>query len=407
MRPRSDAYPAVAPAQVRLRGRRSGYGWLLPATFGILFATASWAAPATPYPDVLAGRTLILEKGCANCHGILGPGGRQGPDLVRTARGKGAAELLSDMWNHIPQMVGALTTGERLPSLSGEELRDVVGYLSFVNYLGDPGDAGRGGAALAQMPCLSCHDLQRAGKVGPALVDSKRSASPVGLVTDVWNQYPRMREALRERGERWFSWNGDLVTNLSRYLATLVPARTPPPLMTPGDPERGSHVFARLGCGSCHNPSRPAAWADFLRVSNARSAAGNGAALLAHLPTLGGRGANGAALRPISEGKMADLLAYLSLAGAQLPGGDARAGRKVFERKRCAACHALPGGEAGIGPDVADMPLLPDPYTVAALMLKHAENMTIATKLASLPWPQMEPGELLDLYAFLASQRRH
>jgi cytochrome c2 len=367
----------------------------------LLLPGVSWAAPARPFPDIATGRALILEKGCTNCHGILGPGGRQGPDLVRTARGKSAAELLSDMWNHIPQMAGALVAGERLPSLSGDELRDLVGYLSFVNYLGDPGDADRGGAALARMPCLSCHDLQEAGSVGPALVDARRSASPVGLVTDLWNHYPRMREALRQRGERWFTWNGDLVTDLSRYLVTLVPAHNRPPLLTPGDPEKGSGVFGRLGCRSCHNPSRPAAWAEFLRLSNARSAAGNGAMLLGHLPTLGGR----AALRPISEEDMADLLAYLSLAGAQLPGGDAQKGRRVFERKRCVACHALPGKQPGIGPDVENMPLVQDPYTVAALMLRHARNMTIAVKLEHLPWPQMQSGELLDLYAFLASQQ--
>lgn len=403
---RFDVLPAAGPGRRRRVGGTIWLRCLFVASCWSLLSGVSWAAPAKSFPDVMAGRALILEKGCANCHGILGPGGRQGPDLVRTARAKGAAELLSDMWNHIPQMVGALLAGERLPSLSGDELRDVVGYLSFANYLGDPGDAERGGAALAQMPCLSCHDLRQAGKVGPALVNPRRSASPVGLVTDLWNHYPRMREALRERREAWYAWNGGLVTDLSRYLAALAPAQNPPPLLTPGDPENGSGVFIRLGCARCHNPLHPAAWAEFLHLANTRSAAENGAALLGHLPTLDDRAGERALPRPISERDMADLLAYLSLAGAQLPGGDARAGRRVFERKRCVACHALPGREPGIGPDVEDMPLVHDPYTVAALMLQHARNMTIAAKLEHLPWPQMEPGELLDLYAFLASERR-
>lgn len=375
--------------------------------FGVLAAAlvpGEIGAAVARFPDVAAGQALIQEKGCANCHGTLGPGGRQGPDLLRTARGKGAADLLADMWNHVPQMVAALLAGERLPSLSAGELRDLVGYLNFVNHLGDPGDAARGGAALAQMPCLACHDLRERGKIGPELADAGRAASPVGLVTSLWNSYPGMHAALRERGLPWFAWSGGLLTDLSRHLASLAPAGTPAPLLAPGDPREGSRVFSRLGCEQCHGPSRPGAWAALLRKSNARSAAENGAALLGHLPAIGARADRAA--RPLSEKDMADLLAYLSLAGAELPGGDPSRGRHVFERQRCGTCHALAGRKPGIGPDVQDMPALGNPYDMAALMLQHARNMKTATDLKHVPWPQMEPDELLDLYAFLANQPR-
>jgi hypothetical protein len=39
-------------------------------------------------------------------------------------------------------------------------------------------------------------------------------------------------------------------------------------------------------------------------------------------------------------------------------------------------------------------------------MLQHARNMKTATELKHLPWPQMKPDELMNLYAFLASQPR-
>ena len=377
---------------------------LLATWFALIVPNVTPAAPPARFPDVAAGQALIQEKGCANCHGILGPGGRQGPDLLRTARGKGAADLLADMWNHVPQMVAALLAGERLPSPTAAELRDLVGYLNFINYLGNPGDAERGGAELAQMPCLACHDLRERGKIGPALVIPGRAASPVGLVTGLWNHYPGMQAALRERDLRWFAWSGELVTDLSSYLTSLAPAGSPAPLLAPGDPQAGGRVFARLGCADCHNPSGASAWAAFLRRSNARSAAENGAALLRHLPTIGARADR--AVRPLSEKDMADLLAYLSLAGAELSGGDAHAGGQVFERKQCGKCHALRGGKPGIGPDVQDMPAIGDPYEAAALMLQHARNMKTATELKQVPWPQMEPDELLDLYAFLARQPR-
>lgn len=361
------------------------------------------AGPATRFPDVAAGQALVEHKGCANCHGVLGTGGRQGPDLLRVARGKNAAELLADMWNHVPQMVAALLSGERLPTLTGGELRDLIGYLNFVNYLGDPGDASRGGAELAQLPCLACHDLRRPGKVGPALMIASRAASPVGLVTDLWNHFPRMRDALEDHGLSWFEWNGSQVTDLSRYLVSLNPPGSPAPLLEPGEPQAGQREFARLGCGRCHGPSGRIPLAALLQRTNSQSAAENGAALLRHLPSMG-HAAPGA--RPLREKDMADLLAYLSLAGADLPQGDPHAGAAVFARHRCDDCHALPGRKSGIGPDVQDMPAFGDPYQIAALMLRHAGNMNTATQLKHVPWPHMEPDELMDLYAFLASQPR-
>jgi cytochrome c2 len=373
--------------------------------FALLFATGTSAADPASFTTSADGERLIFQKGCANCHGVLGPSGRQGPDLLRTARGRGAAEVLADMWNHIPQMVSALLHGDRLPALSAAELRALVGYLSFINYLGDAGDANRGESLIAEMSCLGCHDLHEKGVIGPALVVSSRSASPVGLVADLWNHYPGMSRALRDKDLAWFAWTGDIITNISCYLRSLDSAAAPAALLSPGNPAEGARVFARLGCATCHNPGRGEAWMRFLRASNRRSAAENGAALLRHLPTL--NASPGRPLRPITEQSMADLLAYLGLAGTELPGGDAVKGRSLFELKRCSACHALPGAKPGIGPDVANMPPLANPYEAAALMLGHARNMKTATELRHIPWPQMQPEELQDLYAFLSKERRN
>ena len=127
--------------------------------------------------------------------------------------------------------------------------------------------------------------------------------------------------------------------------------------------------------------------------------------MLRHIPTLNTAAAR-QPLRPLTEESMADLLAYLGLAGTELPGGDAAKGRSVFETKHCIACHALPGAKSGIGPDVARMPRISDPYEAAALMLQHAHNMKTATELKHISWPQMQPDELQDLYAYLAEERR-
>ncbi len=373
----------------------------------LLWTCAAASAAASGFPDPRVGQELILTKGCTNCHGILGPGGRQGPDLMRVARGRGAADLLADMWNHIPQMSSALLAGEQLPTLSAAELRSLVGYLNFVNYLGDVGDPRRGEGILDDLSCLGCHDLRQKGRIGPALVAGGRTATPVGLVTDLWNHYPAMNRELRSRGLEWVRWNAGIIDNVSVFLRSQAPAGAPPPLPAPGDPGRGAALFARLGCGGCHDERRVEAWAEFVRRANRRSAAENGALLLAHLPRLAtSPGRSVQPLWPLTESDMADLLAYLGFAGAALPGGDAARGRLVFANRRCVACHALPGRRSGIGPDVAQMPAISDPYDAAALMFRHARNMRSATELKHVPWPQMEPEELQDLYAFLCREPR-
>jgi cytochrome c2 len=378
--------------------------------FLVLGALPSAAADSAPrrFPDLSLGQELILTRGCAVCHGILGPGRRQGPDLLRVAREKGAPEVLAAMWNHIPQMAGALLEGERLPEFSGSELRDVVGYLNFINFLGDEGNAEQGAAQLAGRQCLGCHDLERRGKIGPALVDPGRSASPVGLITDIWNNYPGMSRALREKGIRWFDWRGEFLTNASGYLGLLASREARTPLLDQPDPQRGAARFARLGCARCHGPNHGAAWVSLTRTLNRRSAAESGAALLRHLPAIEenrGSAPDGAELRPLSEGAMADLLVFLSLAGTDLRGGDPGKGKALFERLSCGKCHALPGQKPGIGPDLKDIPEAAGPYEAAAMMLRHARDMRTATELKDVPWPRMEPDELLDLYAFLSRER--
>lgn len=389
------------------RGRAASAAAAVMASLLAVGAKAATADRPAGFPRPAAGPQLISQKGCTNCHGLAGPGRRQGPDLLRTARGKGAAELLADMWNHVPQMIHGLSPGESLPVLSAGELRDLVGFLGYVNYLGDPGNARRGQALLAEMSCLGCHDLRQRGRIGPALVDPGRVASPVGLMADIWNHYPIMSAELRQKGLAWFAWSGDDIADLSRYLSSLAPVGSPSPLQAPGDPEQGAGLFRRLGCASCHDPAGGAAWVALVRASNRRSAAENGAALLRHLPRIGAPSRRATQpLRPLSATGMADLLAYLGLAGTDLSGGDAARGAAVFASKRCVSCHALPGMKPGIGPNVVDMPAVADPYAAAALMIEHASNMKFATEIKRIPWPQIQPEELQDLYAFLSKVPR-
>ena len=55
--------------------------------------------------DPRAGAEVFQQKGCSDCHSVLGGGGKLAPDLgLRGAQGSSMNELVTQMWNHAPRM---------------------------------------------------------------------------------------------------------------------------------------------------------------------------------------------------------------------------------------------------------------------------------------------------------------
>jgi cytochrome c551/c552 len=81
--------------------------------------------------------------------------------------------------------------------------------------------------------------------------------------------------------------------------------------------------------------------------------------------------------------------------------GDPMAGRVVFVEKSCHGCHAIWGVGGTLGPDlvaVAGGKTFPQ---IAGLMWSHTPGMIEMMQERGIPRPVFEPGEMVDLIAYL------
>lgn len=97
-----------------------------------------------------------------------------------------------------------------------------------------------------------------------------------------------------------------------------------------------------------------------------------------------------------------DVFAYLYSVRYFEPAGDAARGRTVFDRKGCYRCHALIKTDAGgIGPAVADWPLLDDPVRFLEAMWNHGAAMVEESRIDRAEWPELDTRELSDMIAYV------
>lgn len=195
------------------------------------------AAEATPgdtqqvvpgTPD--RGRALFTDKKCATCHAVGGRGPRIGPDLGRAGHHVSLTEFASRMWNHAPAMTAKMREMKlEPPTLSGQEMADIVAHLFASRYFDRPGDARRGEALVRGKGCLGCHAI--AGKGATVGGDFARSAlvgTPGGLIAGMWNHAAIMEAQAEKRGVTWPELTGRELADVAAYFGRLSRARSSP-----------------------------------------------------------------------------------------------------------------------------------------------------------------------------------
>jgi mono/diheme cytochrome c family protein len=125
------------------------------------------------------GRLRFTDKGCVRCH--VSGGGGLGPDLAGRRRDWNLLEFAAAMWNKAPKMMEAMrATGSPVPTLTSEELADLIAYLYALQYFDRAGDAVAGGRLVESKGCLDCHTRSRLARAA-----GLTSASAV--VAAMWN----------------------------------------------------------------------------------------------------------------------------------------------------------------------------------------------------------------------------
>jgi nitric oxide reductase subunit C len=84
--------------------------------------------------NVVNGKKVFNEKGCAQCHGVSGKGESAAPDLSLSDVEFGSFEFASRIWNHTEKM-GEIFSSELIawPIFRDDEMRDLISYLQSMS----------------------------------------------------------------------------------------------------------------------------------------------------------------------------------------------------------------------------------------------------------------------------------
>ncbi|MBI4525290.1 MAG: c-type cytochrome [Deltaproteobacteria bacterium] len=179
------------------------------------------------------------------------------------------------------------------------------------------------------------------------------------------------------------------------------------PLFSPTqDPIVGSRIFGAKGCSKCHAIGGVGAKLapDLGRVSTPRSFYDLAAAMWNHLPQMSKQMQKIRISRPqLSPGETGDLIAFLYTLNYFDRPGDPKAGRGIFDKKHCVACHQIGGTGGVIGPSLDKLTQQGSPIFVAAAMWNHGPAMAEAMRERGIGRPNFSSVELEDLVAYLKS----
>jgi mono/diheme cytochrome c family protein len=169
------------------------------------------------------GEKLFTSKHCIECHSVRGHGGKVGPDLGIKLKGS-LMRIAGSMWNHGPKMWAKMAErGISVPTLTTEEMSDLISYLYYFQFIDPPGDAGRGLAVFREKRCGTCHAPAATGKpVAPPLDEVVETFNaPVDVITGMWNHAGRMEGKMAEENVAWPVLRGGETSDLIAYLLSV------------------------------------------------------------------------------------------------------------------------------------------------------------------------------------------
>lgn len=368
----------------------------------VLLAVLALAGPKgwAQYGESLRGASLLRERGCTDCHAVLGRGGGRASDLTaHGAAGSSPASFAAELWNHAPEMWSAMAgEGRTPPQLSSQDIRDVFAFLYAVRYFEPSGDADRGRRVFAAKECHRCHGLVRvdAGAIAPAVPDWPALTDPVRLLEAMWNHGDLMEEETSAMRRPWPELTARELADLLTYVYNL--PDLPPRLgrLALGSADAGMRLFDDLGCIRCHSIlERDPDLIPLVQPSgSARTITDLAVAMWNHRPVMQEWAAEtGMEIPELQPGQMGQLLSYLiEEAYLERPGNEKR-GMRVYEAKGCAGCHD--GAEASLPTrQWRSMDLV-------AAVWRHGPNMRERLAAEGMRWPALTEADVADVTAWL------
>lgn len=157
-------------------------------------------------PTSDSGEKLFQSKGCSGCHvGKLA--------LESRLHNQTLTDIAVDMWNHQPSMKNPP------PSLSQEEMRQILAYIWARQYFQGSGSADRGKKIFSLKNCATCHNDPASG--APKLAKGKDAYSDITMVAALWDHGPRMLESMTQKKLAWPRFTAQQMSDLIAYLNSL------------------------------------------------------------------------------------------------------------------------------------------------------------------------------------------
>jgi mono/diheme cytochrome c family protein len=369
-----------------------------------------------PVPDdPLDGFRLMESKGCVECHSIGAGGFHIGPNLNDGLFAGTFMDLGAGLWNHVPGMsVSFEITHREWPRLDENEVRRLLSFLYFVDYLGQPGDPENGARVFrGSAGCATCHGIGGGERTtGPDLARLSTFASPLYVAQEIWNHGPAMIESIRGMGLQVPMFDERDLADLSAFIrqqaGSGIQERS---LLTPGNPNQGRRVFSAKGCSSCHGASGRGGGGgpDLSAYDLRRPAEAVAGAMWNHSFAMrDAMLARGLAWPTFQGSELADVVAFLYFLSYSDPPGDPGRGEGVFTDRSCSECHGG-GASSGVltdhaGPSLAETEAAYSPAGLVAAMWNHAPVMMRAILGEGRPWPELSGRDLRDLRAYLQPQ---
>jgi mono/diheme cytochrome c family protein len=360
--------------------------------------------------DPRVGAQTFQEKGCGQCHAILGVGPKIGPDLgLLGAAGGTMNGLAMQMWNHAPRMWDQIKhSNVPFPQFSAEEMANLFAYLYVTCYDDESGNVTHGELLFTQKSCIRCHSIGGVGgHVGPDLRDMGPVATPIFWAQTMWNHAPAMETHMKALNIAWPQFEGEEMSDLLAYVRQARGGSEMESELLPASPSRGWDLFRNKGCINCHA----------IRGSGGSIGPdlGSGRPLPRNLTQMAGRMWNHspqmfAAMqskgieRPTFAGKeMADIISFLYSVRYSDLGGSAVIGRDLFTQRKCSQCHGADARGGEVGPNLRKGDKLRTPVTLALSLWSHGPHMYDKAQELGLGWPTLNEGDLNHLLAFLNS----
>ncbi|MGE5816738.1 MAG: c-type cytochrome [Deltaproteobacteria bacterium] len=174
------------------------------------------------------GKKLFAEKRCIQCHSVGDSEANQTAPNLRVHLSGSLVRIAGAMWNDGPRMWSKMAErGIPVPTISTEEMSDLISYLYFLQFVDSPGDARRGRVVYEEKRCTKCHSLPGAGgTAGPDLIKAAKTKTPLEVVTDMWNHATTMEQKMLEENLQWPVFKGGEMADLITYLTAAPTAPT-------------------------------------------------------------------------------------------------------------------------------------------------------------------------------------